>query len=81
MKRIPVIDLGKCTDCESCLALCPKVFVRSPETGFIEVTDLDEYPVEDIQEAMSMCPVDCIEWEEVPETWANEGKTGNVREH
>ena len=64
MKKIPVLDTGQCTDCESCLELCPKVFKRNTETGLIEVTDLSEYPEEDIQEAISMCPTDCITWEE-----------------
>jgi ferredoxin len=65
MKRIPVIDLSKCTDCESCLELCPEVFVRNQETGLLEVKELEQYPEDEVQEAMSMCPADCIEWEEI----------------
>lgn len=66
MKKVPVINLGECTDCESCLELCPHIFRKDEETGHIEVVDLSEYSEQDIQEAMSMCPVDCITWEEVP---------------
>lgn len=66
MKKFPVIDLGECTDCESCLELCPHVFKRNEETGHIEVIDLSEYPDEEIQEVISMCPAECITWEEVP---------------
>jgi len=64
VKRTPVIDRFACTDCESCLDLCPEVFQRNAETGYIEVVDLPEYPEDKIQEAISMCPADCIGWEE-----------------
>ena len=63
MRRIPVIDLRECTDCDSCLELCPSVFKRNEETGQIEVMDLAEYPEEDVQEAISTCPSDCLAWE------------------
>jgi ferredoxin len=66
MRKIPVIDMRECTDCESCLELCPHVFKKNKETGAIEVVDLDEYPEEEVEEAMRMCPADCITWEEVP---------------
>jgi ferredoxin len=65
MKRnVPVLDLSACTDCESCLAVCPRVFRRNADTGWIEVLDLDEYPESEVEEAMSLCPADCIAWEE-----------------
>ena len=64
MRKIPVIDLGACNDCESCLELCPAVFKRNEETGLIEVADLTAYPEEMVREAISMCPADCITWEE-----------------
>jgi len=62
--RKPAIDRFECTDCESCLELCPEVFQRNAETGYIEVAELSEYPEERIQEVISMCPADCIQWEE-----------------
>ena len=62
-KRIPVLNLSRCTDCDSCLELCPEVFRRNPETGLIEVADLAAYPEEWVEEAMSVCPEECIEWE------------------
>jgi len=65
MRKIPVIDLGNCNECESCLEVCPTVFQRNKETGLIEVIDLSEYPEEEVEEAMSLCPTDCITWEEV----------------
>ncbi len=67
MERIPVVYLSECNECESCLEVCPEVFKRNLETGQIEVVDLTEYPEEAIQEAIAMCPTDCIKWEEAPE--------------
>jgi ferredoxin len=64
MGKVPVIDLGECTDCEACLELCPAVFRRNSETGRIEVMELGDYPAEEIEEAIAMCPCDCITWEE-----------------
>lgn len=64
MKKIPHIDISECTDCESCLEFCPSVFKKNKETGLIEVVDLSEYPEADVEEAMSMCPANCISWEE-----------------
>jgi len=66
MKKVPVIDLGKCTDCESCLEVCPEVFRRNRETGLIEVAELSEYPEACVREAINLCPADCIAWEEIP---------------
>lgn len=65
MKKTPRIDMSECTDCESCLELCPSVFKKNKETGLIQVVDLSEYPEDDIEEAMSVCPADCISWENV----------------
>ena len=71
MRKIPVIDMSKCTDCESCLEICPSVFKRNKETGYIDVIELDEYPEEDVQEAISTCPADCIKWEKcILQDWA-----------
>ena len=63
MKKNPVIDLADCTDCESCVEICPAVFRKNRETGCIEVVDLEDYPEECVQEAIKMCPADCISWE------------------
>ncbi len=62
MKR-PVIELGDCTLCEGCVAVCPAVF-RVNDAGFIEASDLDPYPVDQVDEAIKNCPTDCICWEE-----------------
>ncbi len=60
--KVPVIGLGECVDCEACLDLCPSVFRRN-DTGYIEVVDLEEYPEEEVEEAIKNCPADCIAWE------------------
>lgn len=64
VSKIPLIDRSDCTDCESCIDLCPQVFRRNKETGCIEVAELSEYPEEAVEEAMAMCPGDCIAWQE-----------------
>jgi ferredoxin len=64
MSKVPHIDLSGCTDCESCLSLCPDIFQRNRETGLIEVRDLIDYPTEEIESVMTMCPSRCIQWEE-----------------
>ena len=64
MKKIPVIDIRRCTECESCLEMCPEVFKRNSETGIIEVADLDDYPEELVDQVINSCPADCISWEE-----------------
>ncbi len=58
------VDLFTCTDCESCLSLCPDLFRRNEATGLIEVKDLSEYPEEEVRQIMSTCPAHCIHWEE-----------------
>jgi ferredoxin len=61
--KSPVIDRSECTDCESCISLRPDVFKRNQETGCIEVAELHDYPKEEIEQVMSMCPGDCITWQ------------------
>ena len=63
MRMIPSIDLGQCTDCGSCVEICPEVFRKNSETGYIEIVSLYEYPEDCVQEAISICPTDCISWE------------------
>lgn len=58
------IETEECVGCESCIELCPDVFelddiaekamVKRPEGG-------DE---ECIEEAIAVCPVECIHWKE-----------------
>ena len=59
----PVIDASLCSDCETCMELCPTVFRRNEATGLMEVVDLPEYPEEEINRVIGYCPEDCISWE------------------
>jgi ferredoxin len=63
LKKTPTIDRSECTDCESCISLRPDIFKRNQETGSIEVAELSDYPEDDIEQVMSMCPGDCIAWQ------------------
>ena len=60
MKR-PDLDIGACTLCMGCVEVCPEVF-RFNDAGYIEVIDLQEYSEKDIDEAIMLCPEDCISW-------------------
>ena len=62
MKR-PVVELSECIRCDVCVEACPTVFRRN-QAGYIEVADLDAYPVEEVDDAIRNCPADCIRWEE-----------------
>lgn len=61
--KIPVVDIGLCTLCEGCVAVCPDVFSVN-DAGFIQVADLAVYPQEAVDEAIKYCPEDCIFWDE-----------------
>jgi len=61
--KVPSLDLSRCSDCDACLELCPRVFSRN-EAGYIEVRDLASYPEGCVQEAIDCCPSNCISWEE-----------------
>lgn len=63
MSGKPVIDISKCSECESCLSAAPSIFVRNVDTGLIEVKERDEYPEDEIREAINCCPENCIAWD------------------
>jgi ferredoxin len=65
MKRFPVIDLGRCNDCQGCIEVAPAVFRYNSATGLMEVADLNNYPEDLVEEAIKNCPEDCIAWEYV----------------
>lgn len=62
MKR-PVVDMGGCTLCMSCVEVCPMVFGLN-DAGYISVADLQVFPQDCVQEAIKYCPEDVISWEE-----------------
>lgn len=67
MRKVPIIDLGRCTDCRGCIEVAPEVFRFNEETGMMEVADLSDYPEDRVAEAIKNCPEDCIFWEYITE--------------
>ncbi|MFH1625358.1 MAG: ferredoxin [Pseudomonadota bacterium] len=63
MTKIPSIDMAECVDCGGCVEICPTVF-KKQEAGYIQVMELTEYPEEAVQEAINICPTDCITWKD-----------------
>lgn len=61
--RRPTIDLGGCNGCGACISICPEVFTWN-DLGFTEVLDLAVFPEAAVDEAIAICPEDCIYWEE-----------------
>lgn len=62
--KAPILDLGRCTRCDSCIAVSPAVFRLNPQTGLIEVQDLQDYPAAEVEAAIVVCPEHCISWGE-----------------
>jgi len=61
--KIPVIELSECILCGICEEVSPTVFYVS-DLGYVQISELDEYPVEEVDDAIRNCPADCIFWEE-----------------
>jgi ferredoxin len=58
-----LIDRDICTSCGLCNELAPNTFgLDDDEIAY--VIDQAGDPVEDIQEAIDGCPVECISWED-----------------
>ena len=60
----PVIDLGACTKCGGCIEVAPEIFRFNEAGGYVEVNELSGYDQELVDEAIKICPEDCIEWED-----------------
>ena len=50
-----------CIWCSACVAIAPEVF-ELDENWLSVVKQLDSYPEEDVNNAISACPVDAISW-------------------
>jgi len=59
----PIVDLSDCILCGVCQDVCPEVF-RLNDAGYIEVTEMTNYPRSCVEEAIKNCPADCIAWEQ-----------------
>ena len=62
--RKPAVDIGVCTKCGGCIEVAPKIFRFNEAAGYLEVCDLEQYDKELVEEAIKICPEDCISWEE-----------------
>lgn len=65
MRRLLIIDIGRCSECMGCVEIAPDIFRYNEATGRLEVIDLPGYPQDIVWEAMKNCPKDCIYWEDV----------------
>jgi len=63
MGRVPQVDKGSCISCRVCVDVVPAVF-RFDADGRAEAYDPEGADAQAIQEAIELCPVACIYWEE-----------------
>jgi ferredoxin len=64
MGKTAYVDQDECISCGLCIANLPAVF-RFADNGKAEVHDPEGAPEEAIQqEAVDICPVSCIRWQE-----------------
>ncbi len=59
--KVPEIDLSECILCEVCREESPSVF-KLNDAGYIEVSDLEVYPQDEVDDAIENCPSSCISW-------------------
>ncbi|WP_027356957.1 ferredoxin [Desulfofundulus thermocisternus] len=64
MAKIPYIESEECLACGSCVDVCPDVFQMNKTLGFAEVVNPQGAGEDEIQEAIDMCPAQCIHWKE-----------------
>ncbi len=64
MGKKVVIDTEECTGCESCVELCPEIFKFDEENEIALVILPEGGDEECIEEAILVCPSECISWEE-----------------
>ncbi len=63
MSRTVVVDVDECVGCEACVEVCPGLFVMGPGE-IAQVSNPEGADEEQICEAMDLCPVNCITWED-----------------
>ena len=63
MSKLPKVDPGKCIGCGTCAAICSNVF-RMNDENKAEAYNPAGDTEENIQQAISSCPVQAIAWEE-----------------
>lgn len=63
MAKKVVLNEMECEGCQSCVEVCPEVFGFNEDTEKAYIIDPNG-PEDCIEEAINMCPVECIRWEE-----------------
>jgi len=63
MAKKVVIDEPECTACGSCVEACPEVFSLEDGADAAKVIKPTGGPEDKIQEAIDICPTQCINWE------------------
>lgn len=63
MAKTPFVDQDACISCNLCADTVPEVF-KMNDDNLAEVYDPSGASEEKIQEAMDVCPVACIHWQE-----------------
>ena len=58
------IDESVCIGCGSCEAVCPSVFAMTDRGTAETIAEATEETTADVKEAMKMCPMNCIHWDE-----------------
>lgn len=59
-----MIDQDECIGCGSCEAVCPDVFRLNDDGKAEAYTEATDELKAGAEEAMSICPVKCISWDE-----------------
>jgi ferredoxin len=64
MSKRVTIDQDECIGCQSCVELCPDVFEFDEGEEKADVILPEGGPEDCIDEAITTCPVSCIQWED-----------------
>ena len=62
VEHSPYIVEEECIACGACTEICPEVFILNESLGFAQVINPGGAEEDKIQEAMDVCPVQCIHW-------------------
>jgi ferredoxin len=61
--RVLRVDPAACVGSGTCTNVAPTVFALDGETGVARVVGRPEEALEDVEEAISICPVEAIAWD------------------